>query len=164
MVRFVNGYSRGAWLLFVFLLAVTGMSITSGYHRLWAHRTYQAHWSVRLVYILFGTMALQHSVLVWASQHRTHHRHVDDVDRDPYSAQRGFWFSHIGWILRNYPSGVNDFTNAKDLRARSDGRCSSTVSTCRSRWAMNFGGPLAFGFAFGDPMRRVAARRECCGW
>ena len=40
---FVNGYSLGAWLLFVFLLAVTGMSITSGYHRLWAHRTYQAH-------------------------------------------------------------------------------------------------------------------------
>ena len=115
MERLRERLQPGAWLLFVFLLAVTGMSITSGYHRLWAHRTYQAHWSVRLVYILFGTMALQHSVLVWASQHRTHHRHVDDVDRDPYSAQRGFWFSHIGWILRNYPSGVNDFTNAKDL-------------------------------------------------
>jgi stearoyl-CoA desaturase (delta-9 desaturase) len=127
------------------------MSITSGYHRLWAHRTYQAHWSVRLVYILFGTMALQHSVLVWASQHRTHHRHVDDVDRDPYSAKRGFWFSHIGWILRNYPSGVNDFTNAKDLER-------DPMVMFQHRWyvplavGLNFGGPLAFGFAFGNPI------------
>jgi stearoyl-CoA desaturase (Delta-9 desaturase) len=60
-------------------------------------------------------MALQNSILIWSSQHRTHHRFVDDVDKDPYSAKRGFWFSHMGWILRNYPSGENDFTNAKDL-------------------------------------------------
>ena len=112
---FTHGYSLAAWISFVLILAATGMAITSGYHRLWAHRTYQAHWSVRLVYMFFGTMALQQSVLIWASQHRMHHRFVDDVDRDPYSAKRGFWFSHIGWILRNYPSGEPDFTNAKDL-------------------------------------------------
>ena len=52
----------------------------------------------------------------WASGHRTHHLHVDDVDRDPYSARRGFWFSHIGWMLREYPSGRNDFTNIPDLK------------------------------------------------
>src|SRR4029453_12695630 len=112
---FTEGFSLGAWISFALLLGATGMAITSGYHRLWAHRTYQAHWTVRFIYMFFGTMALQNSILIWASQHRTHHRFVDDVDRDPYSAKRGFWFSHIAWILRDYPSGRNDFSNARDL-------------------------------------------------
>ena len=68
-----------------------GISITAGYHRLWAHRAYHAHWSVRLFFMLFGAMSLQNSILIWASQHRTHHRFVDDWDKDPYSAKRGFW-------------------------------------------------------------------------
>ena len=46
-----------------------------------------------------------------------HHRHVDDVDHDPYSAKRGLWFSHMGWMLRNYPSGALDLRNARDLEA-----------------------------------------------
>jgi stearoyl-CoA desaturase (delta-9 desaturase) len=61
-------------------------------------------------------MALQNSVLVWASGHRMHHQHVDDADRDPYSASRGLWFSHIGWMLRRYPSGEVDFSNVRDLQ------------------------------------------------
>jgi stearoyl-CoA desaturase (Delta-9 desaturase) len=111
-----HGFSVADWGMFVFFAAANGMAITAGYHRLWAHSTYEAHWSVRLVYLIFGTMALQNSVFAWSSGHRTHHRHVDDEDRDPYSARRGFWFSHIGWMLREYPSGKPDFTNIPDLR------------------------------------------------
>ena len=48
--------------------------------------------------------------LVWSAGHRTHHRYIDDLERDPYCARRGFWFSHIGWMLRNYPSGKPDFS------------------------------------------------------
>ena len=148
---FTHGYSLASWLLFAFLLLATGMSITAGYHRLWAHRAYQAHWVVRLLYMVFGTMALQNSVLIWASQHRQHHRFVDDVERDPYSAKRGFWFSHIGWILRNYPSGEPDFTNAKDLQR-------DPMVMFQHRFyvplavGLNFGVPLGVGFAFGDPV------------
>ena len=108
-------FSTAAWLSFVLLAGANGMAITGGYHRLWAHRTYEAHWSLRLIYMIFGTMAIQNSILVWASGHRTHHRHIDDVDHDPYSAKRGFWFSHIGWMLRQYESGRDDFRNAPDL-------------------------------------------------
>src|SRR5687767_15899835 len=57
-----HGYSLTAWISFVLILAATGMSITSGYHRLWAHRTYQAHWSVRLVYLFFGTRSEERRV------------------------------------------------------------------------------------------------------
>ena len=145
----VHGFGPGAWLAFAALMMATGLSITAGYHRLWAHRAYQAHWSVRLFFMVFGAMALQNSILIWASQHRTHHRFVDDVDRDPYSAKRGFWFSHIGWILRDYPSGENDFSNARDLER-------DPLVMFQHRYyiplavGLNFGIPLLLGWALGE--------------
>ena len=51
-------------------------------------------------------------------------------DRDPYSIQRGFWFAHIGWMMREYPSGKPDFTNIPDLR-RDPMLHSSIASTSR---------------------------------
>ena len=110
------GYSGAMWLAAMLVLGANGMSITAGYHRLWAHNSYRAHWSLRLFFALFGAAATQNSILVWASGHRRHHRHVDDNERDPYSAKRGFFFSHIGWMLRAYPSGAVDFSNVKDLQ------------------------------------------------
>jgi len=59
---------------------------------------------------------LQNSILIWSSDHRRHHRYVDDNDRDPYSAGRGLWFSHIGWMLRYYNTNEPDFSNVKDLQ------------------------------------------------
>ncbi|HEY4873083.1 MAG TPA: fatty acid desaturase [Steroidobacteraceae bacterium] len=111
----VHGFSAGSWGVFVFFLVACGMSVTAGYHRLWAHRTYEARTPLKILYLIFSSMALQNSALVWCSGHRIHHLHVDDNDRDPYSAGRGFWFSHIGWMLRYYPSGDPDFSNARDL-------------------------------------------------
>jgi len=113
---FTHGYSWGNWLAFVLLLAANGFSITAGYHRLFAHNTYQAHPLLRWIFALFGAGATQNSILVWASGHRRHHRHVDDNDADPYSAKRGLWFSHIGWMLRDYPTGRIDFSNVPDLQ------------------------------------------------
>ena len=57
-----HGFSVGAWVFFILFTGANGMAITGGYHRLWAHKTYDAHWSVRLLYMIFGTMALQNSV------------------------------------------------------------------------------------------------------
>lgn len=112
---FTHGYPLATVLATLFLIAANGMSITAGYHRLWSHRAYEAHWLVRLPLLVFGTMALQNSVLVWSANHRVHHRFCDDNERDPYSAGRGFWYSHIGWMLRNYPSAEPDFSLVKDL-------------------------------------------------
>jgi stearoyl-CoA desaturase (Delta-9 desaturase) len=146
---FQYGYSGAAWvLLFVFLVA-NGMSITGGYHRLWAHRSYDAHWSLRLFYMVFGSMALQNSALIWCSGHRTHHIHVDDNDRDPYSARRGFWFSHMGWMVRTYPSGLPDLSNVRDLQR-------DPLLAFQHRFyvplvlATNFGFPLLAGWLVGD--------------
>ena len=109
------GYTLAAVLFYVLLTSATELAITAGYHRLWSHNAYEAHWALRLWYALFGAMALQNTILHWSSGHRVHHRHVDDVERDPYSARRGLWFSHIGWMLRQYKSGEVNFDNVKNL-------------------------------------------------
>jgi stearoyl-CoA desaturase (delta-9 desaturase) len=110
------GYPTVTWLWFVLLLGANGMAITCGYHRLFAHASYRAHFALRLAYLLIGAMALQNSALVWSAGHRTHHRYIDDIERDPYCARRGFWFSHIGWMLRCYPSSRPALDCVADLR------------------------------------------------
>lgn len=101
----------------IVLFFFTGMSITAGYHRLWSHKTYEAHPIVRAVLAVGGAMAVQNSILHWCSDHRVHHRHVDENDVDPYSAKRGFWFSHIGWMLREYQAQrYSDYSNCRDLQ------------------------------------------------
>ena len=133
----------------VVLLFATGLSITAGYHRLWAHRAYEAHPILKVFFMLFGAMSLQNSILIWASMHRIHHKHVDDEDHDPYSARRGLWFSHIGWMLKNYPSSALDYSNARDLKE-------DPIVMFQHRHylalalAMNFGLPILLGLWHGD--------------
>lgn len=75
-----------------------GVSITAGYHRLWAHRSYSAHWPLRLFFAVFGAASIEGSIKWWGHSHRIHHRYTDTV-RDPYDARRGLWYSHMGWML-----------------------------------------------------------------
>ena len=114
---FTVGFDTFEILTAVFLFFFTGMSITAGYHRLWSHKTYDAHPVVKVVLAIGGAMALQNSILHWSSDHRVHHRHVDDENKDPYSARKGLWFSHIGWMLREYHSNkFTEYQNCKDLQ------------------------------------------------
>ena len=85
-------------ITFLVIWFFVGLSVTAGYHRLFAHKTYQAAWPVRLFLLVFGAGALENSVLNWAADHRIHHAHVDH-DRDPYNITKGFWWAHIGWIF-----------------------------------------------------------------
>ncbi|MCB1697840.1 MAG: fatty acid desaturase [Pseudomonadales bacterium] len=112
----LRGFDTFQWLWALAFLYLNGMSITGGYHRLWAHKAYDASPGLKWVLAFWGAGALQNSILVWASDHRRHHRHVDDNELDPYSAGRGLWFSHMGWMLREYRSNEPDFSNARDLQ------------------------------------------------
>ena len=144
-----HDFSMAAWVSFVIVLALNGLSITAGYHRLWSHRAYEASWPVRFVLMIFGTMTVQNSILNWSSGHRNHHRYVDDLDLDPYSAKRGFWFSHIGWMLRDYPSGHLDYKNSPDLLKDKMVMFQHNYYVPLAL-ATNFGIPLAIGYMVGD--------------
>mmetsp|Transcript_14719 Transcript_14719/g.24362 ORF Transcript_14719/g.24362 Transcript_14719/m.24362 type:complete len:805 (-) Transcript_14719:692-3106(-) len=76
----------------------TGLGITAGYHRYWAHRSYDASLPMRLVLMLAGTGAVEGPIRWWSRDHRAHHRYTD-TEKDPYSAKKGFFYSHIGWML-----------------------------------------------------------------
>jgi len=111
------GFSTTAIVATILCLGYCGMSITAGYHRLWAHKTYDAHPFLQWMFAIGGAFALQNSALHWSSDHRVHHKFVDNNDRDPYSAKRGFWYSHIGWMLREYQKErYDDYSNVRDLQ------------------------------------------------
>ncbi|MCG7562209.1 MULTISPECIES: fatty acid desaturase [Pseudoalteromonas] len=114
---FEYGYSATHWIAFVGCMFYAGMSITAGYHRLWAHKAYDVHPVMQVFFALGGAFALQNSALHWSSDHRIHHGQVDDPIKDPYAATRGFWYSHIGWMLRDYQGdSYGDYSNARDLQ------------------------------------------------
>jgi stearoyl-CoA desaturase (delta-9 desaturase) len=107
------GISLSEWLLMAFFFAATGLGVTVGYHRLFAHRNFKASPLVRFLVLFFGAAAFEQSALKWASQHRDHHKYVD-TDLDPYSIKKGFWYAHIGWLI--FWQHKIHYENAKDLQ------------------------------------------------
>eukprot|EP01126_Amoeba_proteus_P005342 TRINITY_DN1177_c0_g1_i1.p1 TRINITY_DN1177_c0_g1~~TRINITY_DN1177_c0_g1_i1.p1 ORF type:complete len:338 (+),score=29.11 TRINITY_DN1177_c0_g1_i1:119-1015(+) len=75
-----------------------GLGITGGAHRLWAHRSYSAHWTVRALLMIANSMANQGSIFHWVRDHRVHHK-FSETTSDPHNALRGFFFAHCGWLL-----------------------------------------------------------------
>ena len=146
---FTHQVSAPVWGVFGAFMVWTGISITAGYHRLLSHRAYKAHPIVKNFLLLGSTFAVQGSAFDWVSGHRTHHRHVDDRLEDPYSAKRGFFFSHMGWMLRNYPSGKFDYKNIPDL---TKDRTLQIQHKYYGLWvaALNVGAVAAIGWLLGD--------------
>jgi stearoyl-CoA desaturase (Delta-9 desaturase) len=110
------GFTAFDWICFVIFMYTTGTGITAGYHRLWSHKAYNAGTLAKLWLAYWGACATQNSILKWSADHRRHHKNVDDNELDPYSAKRGFWYSHMGWILRYYQGTEADLTNVNDLK------------------------------------------------
>ncbi|KAF9475742.1 delta 9-fatty acid desaturase protein [Pholiota conissans] len=105
-----------AGLYYVFSM----LGITAGYHRLWSHRSYNASLPLQFFLLAGGTSAVQGSCYWWARAHRSHHRHTD-TDLDPYNANRGLLWTHIGWMifkseLRSGPADVSDLRQDRLLQ------------------------------------------------
>jgi len=80
------------------LYMCSALGITAGVHRLWSHKSYKAGLPLRVVLMIFNSIANQGSIFHWARDHRLHHLYSDTA-ADPHDANRGFWFSHVGWLL-----------------------------------------------------------------
>ena len=101
--------------LFFVMFFACGFSVSLGYHRLFSHIAFRASWPIRLFTLIFGAAAFENSVLMWASEHRRHHKHVDHDD-DPYSISKGFFYAHVGWLLfKLHPD--HPFDNVPDLQS-----------------------------------------------
>src|SRR3990167_5326845 len=80
------------------LVFISGLSITAGYHRLFSHSCYKAHPIAQFIFLFFGSLATQGSVIQWCHDHRLHHAFIDS-EKDPYSIKKGFWYAHILWMF-----------------------------------------------------------------
>ncbi len=96
-------FSWSALGVMVFLHWLFGsIGICLGYHRLLTHRSFRVPQWLEYGIALLGALAMQGGPGFWVAGHRQHHLHTEDWDKDPYSAKRGFWWSHMLWIL--YPT------------------------------------------------------------
>ena len=103
-------------LLLVFWF-ISGMGITMGYHRLFAHKSFKTNSFVEWILMIFGSLAFENTILKWVSDHRKHHNFSDTKD-DPYSIMEGFWHAHIGWIIKNTPEKQSRIKGVKDLESK----------------------------------------------
>lgn len=92
-----------SWIFFCVYDLCSGLGVTAGAHRLWAHKTYKAKLPYRIMLMLFNCIAVQNHILEWCRDHRVHHKFTE-TDADPHNAKRGFFFAHMGWLLmRKHP-------------------------------------------------------------
>jgi len=115
------GFLAAMWLLWgtgisavdlsIFLAAYlfSGFGVTIGYHRLFAHNSFEARRPVRALLAIAGTTALEGSVISWVAAHRRHHAYSDKAG-DPHSPHleaeegvkgvlRGLWHAHMAWLF-----------------------------------------------------------------
>ncbi|HEX4932252.1 MAG TPA: acyl-CoA desaturase [Gemmatimonadaceae bacterium] len=115
-----TGVSWAMVALALTLYVVRMFAVTAGYHRYFSHRSYRTSRGFQFVLAFLAQSSSQKSVIWWAALHRHHHKH-SDTELDVHSPrQRGFWYSHMGWIFdRRYdtvdPNSVPDLAKYPEL-------------------------------------------------
>ena len=135
--------------LFGVLYTISNMSITLGYHRMFAHHAFEVPVWMEWVIVVVSALAVQGPITQWATDHRRHHRKVDTPD-DPYNINDGLWWAHMGWMLHaDAPEYRGNY--APDLLANP-----RVVWQDRNYWwlatVMSFGLPTLIGACFGAPL------------
>jgi fatty-acid desaturase len=98
---FFSWSALGVTIFLHWLLGSIGICL--GYHRLLTHRSLQVPKGLEYAIAIIGALALQGGPISWVSAHRRHHIHTEDNEKDPYSARRGFWWSHMFWLFYQRP-------------------------------------------------------------
>eukprot|EP00405_Crypthecodinium_cohnii_P022081 CAMPEP_0206483806 /NCGR_PEP_ID=MMETSP0324_2-20121206/39636_1 /ASSEMBLY_ACC=CAM_ASM_000836 /TAXON_ID=2866 /ORGANISM="Crypthecodinium cohnii, Strain Seligo" /LENGTH=479 /DNA_ID=CAMNT_0053961909 /DNA_START=69 /DNA_END=1508 /DNA_ORIENTATION=+ len=106
---------RTVVVFFIFYL-LNGLGITAGYHRMFSHKAYRGHWFTEWMMLFWGGGAWQGSAKWWARNHRIHHRYID-TDLDPYNANRGFVYTHVGWMFMKQDYEILGHADMRDLNA-----------------------------------------------
>ncbi|MBL1101945.1 acyl-CoA desaturase [Streptomyces coffeae] len=91
------------------MYVISGFGISTGYHRMLTHRSFETYKPIRYGLATAGVLAGQGPPIIWAAHHRKHHR-VADKPGDPHSPHldfepgfmgmmKGLWHSHLGWLF-----------------------------------------------------------------
>jgi len=101
------------------LYLIRMFAITGFYHRYFAHKTFKTGRVNQFFWAAVAASSAQRGPLWWAAHHRDHHRHTE-TPADPHSSKKGFWWSHMGWILcdkhfATRTSQIRDFAKFPEL-------------------------------------------------
>lgn len=100
--------------------ALRMFGVTAGYHRYFSHRAFKTNRVFQFLLAFLAQTSAQKGALWWAANHRHHHR-FSDAEEDIHSpARKGFWWSHMGWILakkyeRTNYAAIKDFARYPEL-------------------------------------------------
>lgn len=122
VVAWHSGVSALDMGLLVVMYALTTIGITVGFHRHFAHCTFETNKVMRVIFGILGSMAAEGPMNYWVATHRRHHKY-SDLPGDPHSpfvkedeklsGWRGLWHSHMGWTVDH--KITNTFLFAKDM-------------------------------------------------
>jgi stearoyl-CoA desaturase (delta-9 desaturase) len=99
LAALLTGATMFDWIVCAVLYVSRMFWVTGGYHRYFAHRSYNTSRWFQFCIAFFSQTSAQKGALWWASHHRHHHRNSDTL-KDPHSMLHfGFWYSHVGWII-----------------------------------------------------------------
>jgi stearoyl-CoA desaturase (delta-9 desaturase) len=146
-------------LVLAILYSLTGLGVTVGFHRLFAHRSFRTGSGLRFALGALGSAAIEGPLIEWVSNHRKHHQ-LSDEPGDPHSphhhgaglagALRGLLHAHVGWILRGDAASTPE-RYAKDLL---DDPVARTVDRLFALWLV---AGLALPFALGAALTGTLA-------
>jgi len=97
----------------VALYLVRMWAVTAGYHRYFSHRTFKTSRAFQFFLAFLAQTSAQKGALWWAAHHRWHHKYSDMPEDIHSPIQRGFLYSHVGWLFDG--TEETDYTKIKDL-------------------------------------------------
>ena len=89
---------------FLVLYWVTAcLGVTIGYHRMLSHRAFRVPQWLERFFATCGALSCQHGPIDWVGLHRHHHK-FSDTEVDHHTSLKGFWWSHMAWMLQAIPA------------------------------------------------------------
>jgi len=154
---FFVGFSWVAFWICFGLYALRVFALTGGYHRYFSHSSYKTSRTFQFILAWVGASSAQMGPLWWASHHRHHHQY-SDTEQDIHSpGRRGFFWSHIGWLLcKRY--GTSELSRVQDYAKYPEIRF---IDRFHSIPALSLGVGL---FILGSVLERSAPGLGTSGW
>jgi stearoyl-CoA desaturase (delta-9 desaturase) len=103
-------------VVFTLLYVLFGLGVTVGFHRLFTHRSFKTSPTLRFIFAVLGSAAIEGPVISWVADHRKHHAFADK-EGDPHSphvgheggirgALSGLAHAHVGWLFIHTQRGA----------------------------------------------------------
>ena len=103
-------------VVFLVLYVGFGLGVTVGFHRLLTHRSFETTRSMRFLFGVLGSAAIEGPAIAWVADHRKHHA-FSDREGDPHSphvghgvglrgALCGLAHAHVGWLFIHTQRGA----------------------------------------------------------